>query len=877
MVQQDANSRVWQRETYELSPSGEITTNTQSYTELASGLNFLDASGQYVPSKEEIDIQPDGTASATQGQHKVYFPIDIYSGEIEMVTPDGVILKSQPVGLSYDDGSNTVFIAVLTNSVGQLLGDNQVIYTNAFAGVDADLIYTYTRSGLEQDVVIHEQLVSPDAVGLIAANSCLQVLTEFLSSPQPVVTETELPPQGGMTLTDESLDFGTMKMVQGRAFLLGTNSPLVRVSKSWMNVSGRQILVEQVPVMALADELSALPVGQQAKATPGLAGQTFARAVAPSAQARVAALLGKIGLPVASIHRSKAIFMTKAVPGRSNKGLVMDYVALTGTMTNYAFRGDTTYYISGGLGLSGTNTIEGGSVLKFGAVGITVGSYSGGCLISTANANRMAVLTVTNDNSVGQIIAGSSGNPTNGGLPHLVLDLTSEPSVLSYLRFSFAGVQQWSEGSSYTGISPIRNCQFISCPVAIGLGPYDNLNTLNQGLYNVLFSKCGTNVQNLSIYYDGDISVSAQNVTVDQAGVLLQTWSGDTYATGSGFKNCILTGVTHQIFTSDYPAGYKNFSNTNFCYIASTNTGIYQSAGAGNYYLATNSLRSCGTTSLDATWLAQLRQKTTWPPLFLTNQLITTNLTLTPQALRDNASPPDFGFHYDPIDYIVDNSTVSNAIITLTNGTAIATYNETGLNLADNSTILSQGTATAPNWFARYQSVQEQSISLGGTNNNNGVAVYPSYTSAKPKGTYQFTKFTCPANGGIHLYDYSTSSYTNLNVQECEFWGGSNVLGGASGTTLLFDNNLFARSCITATGGGILSFTNNLVWGTTFVQLNPSGVVWSAFNNAFDSSTIANSTLTNGYNAYLNYTNYLVRQIPPTSFPPIVLLTRQVI
>jgi hypothetical protein len=43
VVQSDANSRVWQRETHEIGPNGEITTNTQSYTELASGLNFLNS------------------------------------------------------------------------------------------------------------------------------------------------------------------------------------------------------------------------------------------------------------------------------------------------------------------------------------------------------------------------------------------------------------------------------------------------------------------------------------------------------------------------------------------------------------------------------------------------------------------------------------------------------------------------------------------------------------------------------------------------------------------------------------------------------------------------------------------------------------------
>ena len=39
--------------------------------------------------------------------------------------------------------------------------------------------------------------------------------------------------------------------------------------------------------------------------------------------------------------------------------------------------------------------------------------------------------------------------------------------------------------------------------------------------------------------------------------------------------------------------------------------------------------------------------------------------------------------------------------------------------------------------------------------------------------------------------------------------------------------------------------------------LQPSNSVWYAFNNAFDSCTITNCTLTNGYNAYLNYTGRL--------------------
>src|SRR5260221_10334363 len=75
------------------------TNHVHSYTELASGLNHL-VNGQWVESSEQIDILPNGTAVATNGQHQAYFPGDIYQGQIELVTPDGEQLYSRPVGLS---------------------------------------------------------------------------------------------------------------------------------------------------------------------------------------------------------------------------------------------------------------------------------------------------------------------------------------------------------------------------------------------------------------------------------------------------------------------------------------------------------------------------------------------------------------------------------------------------------------------------------------------------------------------------------------------------------------------------------------------------------------------------------------------------------
>ena len=113
------------------------TNRVNRYVELATGLNYTNASGQLTEAKEQIFILPGGGAAATQGRHKVYFPADIYNGVIEVVTPDGRHLKSRPLGVSYDDGSNTVFIATLKSAQGYLTSSNTVTYRDAFTGFKA--------------------------------------------------------------------------------------------------------------------------------------------------------------------------------------------------------------------------------------------------------------------------------------------------------------------------------------------------------------------------------------------------------------------------------------------------------------------------------------------------------------------------------------------------------------------------------------------------------------------------------------------------------------------------------------------------------------------------------------------------------------------
>lgn len=837
IVQSDGNSQVWQRTTYETAPDGTQIPHVHQYTEVATGLNHWDYNQQqWVPSSEDIAILSDGSgAVATNGQHQAYFPADIYQGEIRMLTPDGKLLRSRPLGLSYDDGQNTVLIASLTNSVGEVVGDNQVIYPNAFVGVDADLLYTYTKAGFEQDVIIRQQPPMPEAFNLSSQNSKLQLLTEFFDPPQPTVTQTALPAQAGMALPDQNLDFGVMQMVPGRAFLLGTDAQEgnVSVSKAWVSVENRQFLLEQVPVMALANELQALPQAASVKVNlPSPLHIVSTKRLLPPQH------LAKAG------HAPS--FMTKAtLPG---KGLVLDYITMT-SQTNYIFRGDTTYYISGTVNLSGANNIfEGGAVLKYATNGV-ISFTSGSAVQWQTSAYRPVIYTARDDNSVGDSITNltPSGYYAN---PALNLNAATINSSIANVRFAYA-----NQAISLYNVTPvIANSQFIRCQNGITFSYCAPITFENDLFANVVnsFDNIASGVMN------------AQNTT----------FSGNSYvASGVSyvslyFTNCIFANVTNLYSgtPNSFTGGYNGFYNRTAFGSSYYSSSIYpfNSVGAGGYYLTNGcSFLNVGTTGIDPTLLTALGQKTTYAPIILSNITVSVNTIISPQAQRDTDTP-DLGYHYDPIDYLAFACAfTNNVLLTVTNGAVVAGYDTGALWLQDGSSIVSIGTPQTPNWFVRYQSVQEQPVSLDGLGPSGGypVSAYH-FSNAAPNGTFRFTHFACPAGGGYHLYDYSTPYFFgNLLVQDCEFYGGLNTLGGYSGAVATIKNSLFDRSTISALiqTGATESFTNNLVWGASSVVIRPIGTgLGYVYNNDFDSCSIsAAGTVTNGYNAYLNCTNYL--------------------
>lgn len=175
-VEQGANHRIWERTMYEPGPNGTIIAKKHRYTELSSGLNFW-RDGQWQPSRTEITLLPPGgefAAAATNGQHLAWFPLDISQGVIQLSTPDGRQMVSRPAGLFYEDDSNSVLLAVATNSVGELVGSNEVVYPNAF-GATASIRYKFTLAGFEQDVVVQGRLPDPATLGLNPARTRLPI------------------------------------------------------------------------------------------------------------------------------------------------------------------------------------------------------------------------------------------------------------------------------------------------------------------------------------------------------------------------------------------------------------------------------------------------------------------------------------------------------------------------------------------------------------------------------------------------------------------------------------------------------------------------------------------------------------------------------
>ena len=841
----DANSRVWGRTVYEAGPSGQIISHQHSYTELATGLNHL-VNGQWVESSELIDIQPDGTAQAVNGQHQAYFPGDIYQGQIKVVTPDGVQLHSRPLGLSYFDGTNSVMIAELTNSIGVVVGNNVVIYPNAFTDFKADLRYTYRKGGFEQDIVLKQQPPMPESFGLNSKNTRLQLLTEFFNTPDPVQTPRPVIVPGG--LSDNRLAFGQMKMLRGKAFMIGNAgtdaSPFggVPVYKSWQQLEGRTFLVEELPVPGIAAQLEQLPLTASA-GTPANQPNTPLRKVAARRLLPPARLV-QAGTNTAHLARADINYKS---------GLVLDYVAMDATASDFTFQGDTTYLVSGEVDLTGITTFEGGTVIKYDT------RPDNSCLqlwdnvICDTAPYRPAVFTSFNDNSVGENLS-VSGSPVYYDSV-LSIDAGGEPVSLHDLRISYTawGLHPYAEDFQ------LSNAQFVNC-----LSAFDP-EYLACTLDNVLMS----DVPNA---FDGtDYQIAGSQVTIAGCGQLTTVWPWTSPSSSSlTLTNSLLVDVTNGSVSlaTNYTAWTTNASL------------VFQTVGAGSYYLADGSpYRNAGTTNIDPGLLAGLATKTTWPPVVYDNWTITEPVVLSPQAPRDTNAAPDLGYHYDPLDFVFGGCDLYYTL-TFTPGTAVGWYDEYGsvyyddwsvpyaISLNDGANLTATGTANQPCWIVKYNTVQE------GDNGNwtdldwlGGIIFNGSGSDDEPQLNSQFTKWSMLADYYVnHIcnnFGYDVA-YGVVNVANDEFYGGGIYTGPQC-----YTNCLFFRTAVTPMYDTLNITFQNCTFYNGLLELERSSSyassMWTVKDTAFDGTAFytldgyagdTNHTSFD-YNAYLSGSNTL--------------------
>jgi hypothetical protein len=717
-VSRDASSTVWERTVYERGTNGTIVPRKSRYTELSTGLNFLQ-NGQWRPSRAEISLLPPGgafAAAATQGSHKASFPLDIAQGVIQLSTPEGKQLTSRPVGLFLEDDKNSALIAILTNSVGELVGSNQVVYPDAFEGVAASIRYRYTRAGFEQDVLIQGSLPNPAALGLNPARTRLGVLTAFFDTNNPVETPAPADPQTG--LSDTTLTFGGMAggmtMVPGRAFVVGNPNQHdfprggTPTYKRWFRLNGRNFLIEEVPYPRVAPQLEQLPQTGRAET---IATNLFA---ANSVLDQFSA--PRSPLPARGAEVKPQQMRLARTDWDQRRAFVLDYLTLNNSLGDTVLQGDTTYRVSGLVYCFGAMTIEGGAVIKYDKAG-GAALFLAGTVNCQTTPYHPAVFTAIDDNTVGEPIG--TGSPSGYYADDALLVYAStQPTVLHDLRISHAlnGIVAANPGVRYL----IRDCQI--CKVACGIHNYFAQSVMvensliyqaSQAAFNSYYTPC-----------------AGAQLTVDQVGAVCVLNYGGTLC----LTNSLLVGVTN------LTGGYISIQSLT----DSSDSGYFQTVGGASHYLADNTYRGAGTVvNLDPSLLAELTVKTTYPPLAYANTQITSGIITTPpQRPRDTGSPgPDLGYHYDPLDYIFTDCEVDSSM-TFPAGSAVGWQGQ-GLSFSGSFYALKfDGTVIQPCYFVRCNTVQEADNSGNGTGIA-GSSEYPQLAATSrvfpPWGIWQFS------------------------------------------------------------------------------------------------------------------------------------------
>ncbi|HYE32393.1 MAG TPA: RHS repeat-associated core domain-containing protein [Methylomirabilota bacterium] len=393
-------------------PIGENKYRMQesSYVEIASGLSYQDKNGDWQEAVPKFELINGNAVAAKTLTGVTLAPNVADLNPVEMRLPDGAILRSRVLGLAYFDrrSGRSVVIAEVQPSEGELAGnESEVVYRDAFNGIDADIRYVLSRAGVEQDVIVNEAPPTPELFGFNSADVQLEVITEFFPPVEPQVTrkmirhELDAAKRQGMAepdVYDDLVDFGSMQFGHGQAFGMweqnGSVKPAsaVAMRKRWFKKEGRHILFEAIGHPEIKPLLDKLPAHK------------------PRPQARVPS--NTRVLPVAEVSPgTRPASLRLAVADLPKTGVVLDYTVISSyTAPSMTFAANVTYHVTGQLNITGQLTVQAGAVVKY-AYGAEV-VVTGGTIVGPPPSGGKAYFVADRDNTVGEtVVAGAQSGP----------------------------------------------------------------------------------------------------------------------------------------------------------------------------------------------------------------------------------------------------------------------------------------------------------------------------------------------------------------------------------------------------------------------------------------------------------------------------------
>ncbi len=869
VTERGPNHRVWTKVDIIQNENGEEEELRHSYTELASGIHYWDeGSESYKDSKALIEPHPKG-AVALHGPQKVIFTGNLNRrGAVDILGPDGVRLQGSVLGLTYFDEATgeEVILATLKDSQGELVGDNQLIYRDAFDNLDADVVYTYRISGLEQDIVLREEPPSPSEFGLNDETTRLESITEWYDTPQPeqkirrIPKHSKSPLVQHQDLEDEELSFGAIKMAQGKAFwqdeIRGENKQPRGpegendrpVMKKWRINNGRSVLYESVEYGAVRKDLEKLPkaVKFQAKWVDDKKSEIMA---SNQSSNRILPLLPGGG----SIISEDEPVMLASNDLINRSGFVLDYTTVTYGY-DYTFKGDETYLISGTISFYGTTVFEGGCVIKYtsGSGSIPSKAMFYGPVEFKTDAYRPAIITSMNDNSVGQMISGSSGNPSGNRYgEHCLWFQPWNDSVDAHhliVRYAQNGI--FFEA---TPGSTLRHAQFYQCnyPIATRHADLTVQNVLVDTFENYALWTSGA-------YGGAVVNIHAEHITARNGPNLAYNYYWNGYVGKTYLTNSLVVDIPGTIGL--------DATDTQ---VITNGTGVFDSVGAGHSYLVANSpYRDAGGNNIDPDLYEELYELTTSAPAVVHDNVTISSNTVWGPATERESGPLDLGYHYLPIDYAVSDVIVANNVtLEIRPGVTIATYGTYGIKPGQGTKIQMSGLADSRIKVCRYNKIQESGYQWKPFSFYYYM-ITPSFGSYTLGCDYDFD-FVDFYGGGL-FYDYGFYSNYNAKVREiktsnCRFYNltvnYSYLIDQAS-----VINNLF-HQCDTAIVGAFdAECYNNLFIGTRGVFFNAAAGYQGTPNanyvvkdNVFDTLNVGYMTpggiFNTGNNAYIQTNN----------------------